>query len=1357
MCLALACDVHGAEPAGRVVELDGVASYVELPDGLGEDLKEATLEFQVRWDALTYYASPLAFGDTKSSLGFLQSESSAAPKLYVQSKDGQPRSLTIDEGIEPGVWIHLAGTWDASGMRFWINGTSVGTNASAVPGLEVLKAAPARSLGRSPWKENGYFRGRIDELRLWRRALSDREMRDLPHRLPGPSEPGLVARWSMDDWHTDNRGTVHWSTGERRLAAVLRGRARVVPDDRPPDGVLPRPWFLTGIVRDPSGIPSTAELEWRDATGQVRRWTAGADGVVLRRGLGTPGTGRLTARKGTLGATMPVEFGPSRHLHLELALRQAVSIEGHVDFLDGSPAESLGIRASRLGENLPRSLDVFETRTDARGAFRFVALPSGEYEVSCEWKRDPLNPSERRVAMSRRVQVPGDGATVTVHFEVAGDRTLARWRQVTRVDGLPDPCVGPLAADEHGRLWLGSASGLSRFDGHRFKTWSRRDGLPALPLTALEFDRTGTLWIGSAGGLSTFDGSAFRSRNSEFPGLTARITDLAATDDGSIWVGTWEGLYRRRAGVWQRYGIEDGLPAAHVYFVWPWAEDAVAIQSEGGRCAHVRDTGIEILPRWDDNPALEPPGGIASGIPPGQRLPQVTWKGLDKTIWHRDGSGLDAYDLSMPRKGLIQSIVQLGPEEAWVSTLDHGLWTFGEVSAASLTPRDGLPSAPVHVSLRARDGSVWIGTESGLTHWENGAARTFRTTDGLPSDTILSLHEFEDGTLWIGTSAGLAARRSNGFEIRPEVPRERVLLVGSRPNAPLRAWVPRVGMWILTNDRWAVHEPDRLQSYAISVRAVASPVGGTWMLTLQGPVRLGDHGPHGEAPSEPLPIQDPSTLLEAADGSVWVGTWAAGLHRRDPDGRWEHFAPEQGFPSPAIYSLHQDARGWIWAGTLAGVGLYRDGLWSFLDAADGLAGNTVRHIRSEPDGSVWFSTDGGLTRYSPSTKPPRASWMNGQGSPTQATNFTLKATAGATVHLGVDMTAGHRVRWRFGTPDSPGVWSTPVRDREIQWTPTTLGTAVVEAQVLDRDLNPSQVLLGTLQVHPVWYRNPSRMIPLIVLFLGVGGWVAYLLVHLSRQRRLSARLREEARALEAADVARMDFERRLIRGQEAERGRIARELHDSLGQELLLIRHAAMLASRATPESTSRTALTDIADRAARSIKEVRSIAYALRPQELDRYGMVMAMRTLCEERAEIHAIEIAFHAPPEVPKAPVETEIGLFRILQECLTNALKHAGASRIECTVSPRDHGIELRVADDGRGFDPDTVRPSPSGGLGLGGMRERARLLHGSVALHSQPGKGTIVEVWIPVPSGHSDPSQPSSGPATPNVTGDGSLP
>jgi signal transduction histidine kinase len=405
-------------------------------------------------------------------------------------------------------------------------------------------------------------------------------------------------------------------------------------------------------------------------------------------------------------------------------------------------------------------------------------------------------------------------------------------------------------------------------------------------------------------------------------------------------------------------------------------------------------------------------------------------------------------------------------------------------------------------------------------------------------------------------------------------------------------------------------------------------------------------------------------------------------------------------------------------------------------------GNIVRHIRSEPDGSVWFSTDGGLTRYIPSTNPPGISWMNGQDVPTEVRHRTWETTETTPVHLAVEMTAGHRVRWRFGTPDNPGVWSVPVRDREILWHPQTVGTAVVQAQVLDRDLNASQVLHGTLNVHPVWYRDPSRMIPMTVAVLGVTGWVVYLLIHLNRQRRLAARLSEEARALESADLARMDFERRLIHGQEAERGRIARELHDSLGQELLLIRHAAMLASRATPETTPRTALSDIAERAARSIKEVRSIAYALRPQELDRYGMVMAMRTLCEERAEIHAVEITFHAPPEVPKAPIDTEIGLFRILQECLTNALKHADANRIECAVSPRNHGIELRVADDGRGFDPATVRPSPSGGLGLGGMRERARLLHGSLTVHSHPGKGTIVEVWIPLPPELSDPPNPA---------------
>ncbi|MCW5559569.1 MAG: sensor histidine kinase, partial [Verrucomicrobiae bacterium] len=233
--------------------------------------------------------------------------------------------------------------------------------------------------------------------------------------------------------------------------------------------------------------------------------------------------------------------------------------------------------------------------------------------------------------------------------------------------------------------------------------------------------------------------------------------------------------------------------------------------------------------------------------------------------------------------------------------------------------------------------------------------------------------------------------------------------------------------------------------------------------------------------------------------------------------------------------------------------------------------------------------------------------------------------------------------------------------------------------------------------------------------------------------RKAIRLLAEARERREQESIRAAFARELINSQEAERGRIARELHDSLGQELLLIRNAALLESRT--QNAADGPLTDIAERASRSIEEVRSIAYALRPQELDRLGFVRALETLCQEMAEPVGLAVEFSADPWPGNLSPEVEINLFRVMQEALNNVVRHAQARRLSVRVQADAAGVGICVRDDGSGFHEQTNR-SQRTGLGLRSMRERVRLVGGELAVRSQPGSGTETEIRIPLAAARS---------------------
>jgi two-component system sensor histidine kinase UhpB len=209
--------------------------------------------------------------------------------------------------------------------------------------------------------------------------------------------------------------------------------------------------------------------------------------------------------------------------------------------------------------------------------------------------------------------------------------------------------------------------------------------------------------------------------------------------------------------------------------------------------------------------------------------------------------------------------------------------------------------------------------------------------------------------------------------------------------------------------------------------------------------------------------------------------------------------------------------------------------------------------------------------------------------------------------------------------------------------------------------------------------------------------------------------------------------------QEDERRRIARDLHDEIGQGLTSV----LVGLRTVEESPTFAAAKDQA-RELRRLggqihDDVRRLARGLRPSILDDLGLEEALRRYAEDYQQMHGISAVVHSSGSaLARLPEEVETALYRIAQEALTNTAKHAAAGCVQIVVTRDPSFVQLTVADDGCGFEPETMpaRPTPDGSFGLPGMRERAALLNGSLILESAPGQGTTITVRIPLgESGH----------------------
>jgi two-component system, NarL family, sensor histidine kinase DevS len=221
------------------------------------------------------------------------------------------------------------------------------------------------------------------------------------------------------------------------------------------------------------------------------------------------------------------------------------------------------------------------------------------------------------------------------------------------------------------------------------------------------------------------------------------------------------------------------------------------------------------------------------------------------------------------------------------------------------------------------------------------------------------------------------------------------------------------------------------------------------------------------------------------------------------------------------------------------------------------------------------------------------------------------------------------------------------------------------------------------------------------------------------------------RAAVAVDISQRvarDALRRVVSAQELERRRLARELHDETGQALTSILLGLRTVEEAHGEDEQRAAVGEVRELVRSTLQDVRQLAVELRPKALDDFGLVAALERLTQNLAEQTDIDVGFESTLPSGRLPSEVETALYRIVQEALTNVVKHARANHVSVVLGRKKGAVTAVVEDDGVGFDPDRPRED---GLGLIGMRERVALVGGRVTVESRPGAGTTFVAEVPV--------------------------
>jgi signal transduction histidine kinase len=648
----------------------------------------------------------------------------------------------------------------------------------------------------------------------------------------------------------------------------------------------------------------------------------------------------------------------------------------------------------------------------------------------------------------------------------------------------------------------------------------------------------------------------------------------------------------------------------------------------------------------------------------------------------------------------------------WAAT-KHGLNQFVDARAISYTTREGLPTNNTGPVFEDSSGIVWVGTlGGGLARFDGHRFVTLTTADGLASNGVSTLAEDPAGDLWVGTDAGLNRLRQGRVVGRWTTEQG---LPGNKVHALYRdhegtIWIATSGGPAVVRNGVVRTTPDRRHSTSEPILAFGEDREDRLYAA-----------PDSDSPL----LNDANALYRDREGLLWVGTLGEGLRLIDGEQTFS-FSVADGLFDDVIYGIAEDDQGRLWMGCSKGVfSVKRSDLRSFaarridrfvstpyspleaLRTVEGQSGVQPALTRTQ-DGRLWFSTIRGALVIDPSNfdrrlMPPEVTvedvMVNGERlRPEDIGTLPAGRNNVEFNYTGANFITPSRISFRYMLEGLDTAWVEAGSRRAAFYANLPPGRFRfrVAACTPDKECNelPSAVAFS---IAPRFYQH-GWFFPLCALGLALAGGAVYQL----RIRHLKDR-----------------FDLIL-----AERGRIARELHDTLIQGFSGITMAMQAMAARMPTSGEREMLESIVADASDAMRDARRSLTGLRRHD-SASGLAPALAQSARQLAEANGVRLKLNVGESHCHLPAEVEYNLLRIAQEAVLNAVKHSKAQTLQVTLHSSAERLALIVNDDGTGFD--CAGSVPIGHYGLIGMKERAAQIGADLEITSAAGHGTTVSV------------------------------
>lgn len=986
----------------------------------------------------------------------------------------------------------------------------------------------------------------------------------------------------------------------------------------------------------------------------------------------------------------------------------------------------------------------------------------------------------------------------------AGPREF-QLRNWTYESGIPGITVNAVAQTPDGYLWVGTSTGLARFDGVRFVSvdLGRKVGRREASVTSLRADLQGSLWIGMEDGylIQLQDAESVSWLPPSRQTGNRYIQSIARDDASGMWTLNLEGgLYRfagerfTEAGAGQDIlalvsGADGGVWAAskselfqsdggRLKSVWSGAQEPgfipVALSPATAGGCWVADNGrLRRLDngRWVEHRATfaEADGAVTGFIEDREGRLWLGSYGGGVAVFEKDGT-----ERRLTRKeGLPSDLVRCLFEDregnVWVGLEGRGLVRVRTVLFDNYANKLGFADEVILCVCEGDDGEVWFGTNGEGVQWigKGGRTRRYGREDGLTNPFVWALCRDRAGRLWAGTwGGGLYRLEGERFvNFTSDLGTDSVVLA-LHEDLRGRLWL---GMRTGPEPFVAVIEKEQVRKYALpgtrrrlEVRhIVETPDGSLWFGTTEaGLLRWKDgHFIGLNSPPAGLSTGSISALSVDASGGLWVAGHEVGLVRWEN----EHFkvVVPPGLLPQTLVQVTDDRLGYLWCAS--GEGVFRvaksaleqtspgSGMllnWQRFTKSDGLPSNSCNSGgRRMSDGRIWICTLGGaamLDPDQPTSRPPpppvlieevfiagRRAYDRRLPSVVKrgetGLNAGVEIASSEPVTLIVPPGSGpidvHYTALNLGDPESVRfrhqlrglddaiMEAGSARSVRYNYLPPGKFGFLVAARNEGGEYGEAVAVLNLDVLPYFWQATWFQIATMLASVLLVSAIVGF--VFRARHRRRTAQL-ERVQAIER------------------ERARIARDIHDDLGGSLTEISFLGTLAVREnTPPSETREQVGRIVARAHEMAQTLNEIVWAVNPRNDSLSGLSPYLCHFAQEFLATTPVACRLEVQERLPEVPLTPEArhNVFLVLKEALNNCVRHSGATRFRLSLQIREREFMIQFDDNGHGFD---VGAAVASGNGLANMKLRAEAAGARFSIRSQPGGGTTICLFLPLP-------------------------